>query len=584
MSCDLKATIEEIKARVPVSEIVGRSVKLTRAGQEFKGLSPFKNEKSPSFTVNDEKRFYHCFSTGKHGDVLTWMQEVEGLDFMDAVRALAERAGVALPDRDPAAAARQARARTLTDWMEYAHRHFRRALTGSAGAKAREYLEARGLTPDECQLYGIGYAPKSRTELRDELTAAGAPVADLVECGLLIAPDNGEPYARFRDRITFPIHDPRGRLVGFGGRAMAANAKAKYINSPSTPIFDKGRTLFRYPDAKRAAIDARTGARGLIIAEGYFDAIAFARAGLQHAAAPMGTAITADQLALAWQAGGEPVLCLDGDDAGNAAAIKAAKLALPLIEPGRTVRFCFMPAGRDPDDVMREDGETALRAMASKTSSLAAVLWEHELMAAPVDDPDRVADFKNRLRALVKSIKNAELRKEYAQDFHRRLQEHFAPQRTGKAANRAPAPSSAPQSHPLMHLAQMCLGAAIEFPQIRDREHETLAALPMGPLSALRDALLGVSPECDSLKTRIELIKAGFNDQTLGLDAKRPAINAEFRVEGMTDDQRLERWRIVAAALTERASRITAAAERRERMTEKLAQADTAGFRETATR
>jgi DNA primase len=348
---------DEIRARVRMSDLVGRKIQLKRQGREFAGLSPFKKEKTPSFFVNDEKKFYHCFASGEHGDAFDWLMKMEGLSFMEAAEQLASIAGIPLPKADPEAAKKAEASKSLIEWMELAQRFYSRQLRSNAGADARHYLERRGYGPAEWETYEIGYAPDSRSALKDELIAAGAKPGELIDCGLLIAPeDGGAPYDRFRGRIMFAIRDPRDRLVAFGGRAMSANARAKYLNSPETPIFHKGHNLYRYPQARKAAANPKSGARGLIVAEGYFDAIALARAGIEHAVAPLGTALGEDQMQLLWRAGGEPTLCFDGDNAGRMAANRAAERALPLLEPERTLRFVFLPEGKDPDDMLRDDG------------------------------------------------------------------------------------------------------------------------------------------------------------------------------------------------------------------------------------
>ncbi len=352
---------DEIRARVRMSDLVGRKIQLKRQGREFAGLSPFKKEKTPSFFVNDEKKFYHCFASGEHGDAFDWLMKMEGLSFMEAAEQLASIAGIPLPKADPEAAKKAEASKSLIEWMELAQRFFSRHLRSGAGADARHYLERRGYGPAEWETYEIGFAPDSRTALKDELIAAGAKPDELIDCGLLIAPDDGgAPYDRFRGRIMFAIRDPRERLVAFGGRAMSANARAKYLNSPETPIFHKGHNLYRYPQARKAAANPKSGARGLIVAEGYFDAIALARAGIEHAVAPLGTALGEDQMQLLWRAGGEPTLCFDGDNAGRMAANRAAERALPLLEPERTLRFVFLPEGKDPDDMLRDEGASAL--------------------------------------------------------------------------------------------------------------------------------------------------------------------------------------------------------------------------------
>jgi len=302
--------LEEMKSRIRVSDVVGRHVKLKRQGREFAGLSPFTNEKTPSFFVNDQKGFYHCFSSGKHGDAISFLMEVEGLSFPEAVEKLAGLAGMALPAADPDAERRAARNKKTVSWMEQAQIFFERSLYRDMGKAAREYLKGRGLSQTAAKDFGIGFAPNHFSALKDELMQEGASAKMLIEAGLLVEPeDQGrDPWDRFRNRIMFPIHDLRGRIVAFGGRAMEKDAKAKYLNSPETPLFSKGKLLYNYHRARKAIADPQNPARGMIVAEGYMDVIALSRAGFAHAVAPLGTALTEDQLELLWRAGPSSVL------------------------------------------------------------------------------------------------------------------------------------------------------------------------------------------------------------------------------------------------------------------------------------
>jgi len=292
--------LEELKARVRPSDVVGRHVKLKRQGREYAGLSPFTNEKTPSFFVNDEKGFYHCFSSGKHGDQISFLMEVEGLSFPEAVEALAGMAGMEMPKSDPDAERRAARNKATISWMERAQEFFEKSLYRQEAEAARNYLKSRGLSKTAAKAFGMGYAPDNFSALKDELIAQGAQDKQLIEAGLLIEPEDRSrgSWDRFRGRIMFPIHDVRGRLVAFGGRAMSKDAKAKYLNSPETPIFSKGKLLYNYHRARKAVVDQK--ARGMIVAEGYMDVIALSRAGFRQAVAPLGTALTEDQLGLLW--------------------------------------------------------------------------------------------------------------------------------------------------------------------------------------------------------------------------------------------------------------------------------------------
>ena len=585
--------IDEIKARVRPSDIIGRTVSLKRQGREFVGLSPFKKERSPSFFVNDEKRFYHCFASGKHGDIFTWLEEMEGLSFMEAAERLAGEAGLSLPAPDPQAQQSTQHRKSLVEWMEAAQAFYLRALRTPAAEEARRYLKSRGLTGEDCVRFGIGYAPESRTALKDELVTAGAPVGDLIECGLLIEPDNGSPYDRFRHRIMFPIHDPRGRLVAFGGRALSSDAKAKYLNSPETPIFHKGSMLYRFPEARRAAADPKADIRGLIVAEGYLDVIALARAGLEQGVAPLGTAITEEQLQLLWRAGGEPVMCLDGDSAGRAAALKAADRALPLLQAGHTLRFAFMPDGKDPDDMLREQGATALREVFGKTRSLAELLWEREVELEPLDDPDRRASFRRRIRNLLSQIAEPDIRAEYKREFDNRMEAAFgSPQRRTPYSPRGPkglpklGPTAelrrAQRGSPGVSDARILLLAVIEWPQLAVDQVETLAHLTFGPLDSLRDTVLdacssGQSMHSDRLRAKLD--EAGFAADLRRLDKERGPMRAAMGGADVTAQQSSEAWIKLAAAYMERNEARDRREEIRARLVEEIGRDDSDGVR-----
>src|SRR5579863_307258 len=316
--------LEELKARLPVSEVVGRRVKLKKAGREYKGLSPFQQEKTPSFTVNDQKQFYHDFSTGKHGNIFDFVMETEGVCFPEAVERLASMAGLALPAVTPDAARHEQRRKTLHDVMELAAKFFADTLASRNGAKARGYLADRAISPATQLQFRLGYAPPDRFALKEHLGNQGIPTDDMVEAGLLIGGDDIPlPYDRFRDRVMFPIADARSRVIAFGGRALEKDVPAKYLNSPETPLFHKGDNLYNLAAARLAAHNGSP----LVVVEGYVDVIAMVGAGFTASVAPLGTALTENQLALLWKMADEPILCFDGDRAGQKAAFRATDLA-----------------------------------------------------------------------------------------------------------------------------------------------------------------------------------------------------------------------------------------------------------------
>ncbi|MDN3278097.1 DNA primase [Frankia sp. RB7] len=418
--------LDELRARLSVSEVVGKRVKLKKAGREWKGLSPFQQEKTPSFYVNDQKGFYHDFSSGKHGDIINFVMETDGLPFAEAVERLASMAGLPLPAVTPDAARHEQRRRTLHDVMELAAKFFSETLASRVGAKARGYLADRAISPATQLQFRLGYAPPppERFALKEHLGKLGVSVEDMVENGLLVAGDDiPVPYDRFRDRVMFPITDVRGRVIAFGGRALEKDAPAKYLNSPETPLFHKGDNLYNHQTARKATHDGAS----LIVVEGYVDVIAMVTAGFAGAVAPLGTALTENQLALLWKMADEPILCFDGDRAGQKAAYRAADLALPFLAPGKSLRFALLPEGQDPDDLARSGGRGAIEEVIAAARPLADMVWSRELEGGNFATPERRAALEARIKELSNGIRDEVVRRYYRQDLAERLQRTFAP-------------------------------------------------------------------------------------------------------------------------------------------------------------
>ena len=430
-----KGFLDELKGRIRVSDVVGRKVKLRRQGREFIGLSPFTNEKSPSFTVNDDKQFYHCFSSGEHGDVIKFLEKTENLSFIEAVERLAAEAGMEMPARDPHAAERDKEAATLIDVMAMAAGFFRQKLAEGVGAEARAYLDRRGLKGKTIDDFGIGYAPGDdrgdRTSLLKFLKSKNVTIDQMIEAGLVISgPDIAEPYDRFRNRVMFPIADARGRVIAFGGRALSADAKAKYLNSPETPLFHKGRQLYNLHRARKPAHDEGT----VLAVEGYMDVVGLAQGDIHHAVAPLGTALTEDQIQLLWRMAPEPVLCFDGDKAGLRAAYRAVERVLPMLKPGHSLRFALLPEGKDPDDLVREEGGEAMREILAKARPLSDMLWDKEISSGSWDTPERRAKLEADLEAAVAAIGDPKVRSHYAEAIRERVRRFFcgaAPRQSG---------------------------------------------------------------------------------------------------------------------------------------------------------
>ena len=416
--------LDELRSRLPVSDVVGRRVKLRKAGREWKGLSPFNKEKTPSFFVNDQKQAWFDFSSGKNGSIFDFVMATEGVTFPEAVERLAVMAGLPLPQVTPEAEAREERRKTLHDVMELAAKFFEATLASRAGAKGRGYLADRGLDPASQVQFRLGYAPAERFALKEHLGGHGIPVPDMVEAGLLISGDDIPlPFDRFRDRVMFPITDFRGRVVAFGGRALDPEAPAKYLNSPETPLFHKGATLYNGAAARQAA---HQGAP-LIAVEGYIDVIAMVRVGFAATVAPLGTALTEEQLALLWRMADEPILCFDGDGAGRRAAYRAIDLALPHLKPAKSLRFAALPSGQDPDDLARSGGRAALDEVLAAARGLADMLWLRETETGQFDTPERRAALEARLSEITSGIGDESVRKYYRQDLEGRLRSLFAP-------------------------------------------------------------------------------------------------------------------------------------------------------------
>lgn len=517
--------IEELKARLRPSDVIGRTVKLKRQGREYVGLSPFSKEKSPSFFVNDDKGFFHDFSSGKHGDVISFLQETERLSFVEAVQRLAAEAGMTLPAEDPQAAEREQKRQGLTDWMDLAQKWFAANLRRSVGKTAREYLERRGLPEDQWERFGLGYAPNDREGLKAALVQRGARPGDLVEAGMLIAPEGGgQPYDRFRDRLMFPILDSRGRIVSFGGRAMNPDDRAKYLNGPESPLFHKGATLYGLPEARRILGAESKGEQGIVVVEGYMDVIACQRAGIP-AVAPMGTALTEEQMERLWRVSAEPVLCFDGDAAGRRAAYRAIERALPLLKSGRSFRFALLEGGQDPDDILRDKGAPALRQAVGNTLPFVDVLFQREAEAEPLDTPERRAGLKGRLRTAAATIQDRDLADQYRQAlfdrfdilFPRRAPQQNTGQRTGGRWRPGPPPKQGQTaegaqamqalSRSIEPVAAALAHGAVDDPERMDDHLEAIAAHGFG------------DPALDGLAQ--ELVRLRFAGQTLDSAALR---------------------------------------------------------------
>jgi DNA primase len=441
--------LDELRHRINIAELIGRKVRLTRRGRNHTGLCPFHTEKSPSFNVQEDKGFYHCFGCGVHGDAFTFVMETEGLSFREAVEKLAAEQGMESPLKGQRSAKDEkgASGRTLYEVMDLAAAWFEAQLAGPQGVAARDYLKSRGLDGAARTRFRLGFAPDGRTALIGHLSSMGVSLDEIVAAGLAGQPEGGgDPYDRFRARVMFPIFDVRGRCIAFGGRTLLPEGKPKYLNSPETPLFKKSAVLFNHQSARAAAAKGQP----VIVAEGYVDVIALVMAGFEGAVAPLGTALTEDQVALLWRMADEPILCFDGDKAGQAAASRAIDRTLPELEPGKSLRFAILPGGQDPDDLIRAQGRDAMAWVLDAAKPLIDAVWERELHALDPSTPERVAGLRARLRALAGEIKDVDLRRDYAQALNDRLKALVEERRpnSGSSKNGQDAPRAPRSTQP----------------------------------------------------------------------------------------------------------------------------------------
>ncbi len=558
--------LDDIRTRLPVSSVVGRRVRLIKRGREYVGLSPFSNEKTPSFTVNDEKGFYHCFSTQEHGDIFTFLMKTQNLSFIEAVERLAEEAGLEMPKATPQEAAEAARDTKLREAAEAGCAFFEQMLHASEGRPALEYLKNRGLTDATIKRFRLGYAPNGNL-LKNKLTARGVS-EDLLLDVRLVSPgkDGRESFDFFRDRVIFPILDMRGRPVAFGGRVMG-EGEPKYLNSPDTPLFHKGQMLYGFSLARAPAGDKRE----VIVAEGYMDVIGLAQAGFTHAVAPLGTAMTEAQLAILWRLAPEPILCFDGDRAGRAAALRAAERALPLLKPGLSLRFAMMPAGKDPDDICRREGAEAMQAVLQAAVPLSDVVWQQLLAQNPADTPERRAGLERAAQAKAGVIADESVQGQYRQLFKTRLFELFrAPsggQGGGKGAKgrgfpfgkgrKGPTPdrfAGFPPSRPpgdadsaRKHRERILLATLLTHPDIFDHVEERLGRLDFADsrLDLLRQtALIHVAqdPELDFGGLQAHLASIGFAAELETLLNSTTYVHAGFARPTAPKEQAITGW------------------------------------------
>jgi DNA primase len=523
--------LDELRQRLSLVQVISRKVKLTRRGREHMGLCPFHAEKTPSFTVSDDKGFFHCFGCGAHGDVIGFVMRSDGLTFPETVERLAREAGLPIPVSSPEERERTQRQATLVSAMETAAAWYEQQLKLPVGRQALDYLKQRGLSEATISRFRLGYAPEGRTALREALAKAGVPLELAIEAGLIGKGEDGNIFDRMRGRVIFPIADRRGRVIAFGGRILG-EGQPKYLNSPETPLFHKGRTLYGLGQALRPARDAGE----IIVAEGYMDVIALAQAGFAQAVAPLGTALTEEQMGELWRLVSEPTLCFDGDSAGERAAARAAERALPLLKPGQSLRFALLPAGEDPDTLIIAQGAAAMRKVLDDALPLAEMVWRAGVQGRHFDTPERRAGLRQEVRERLSKIADRPVHEAYRADFDRRLDALFGqgtqaarPNTAGKW--RAGGPGEKRRFGPPPALGgeavrqatpdhfrlqgEVILAALINHPSLVAARIETLAHLnlPAGQLDKLRQAIIDHAahhPDLDPEGLKDHLISQGF--------------------------------------------------------------------------
>jgi len=516
--------LDELRARVGLAALIGRRVRLQRRGREFQGLCPFHNEKTPSFTVNEDKGFFHCFGCGAHGDQISFVMQAEGLSFPDAVERLAAEAGLAVPQPTPEAKAQADRQASLLEVVEAAAEVFATALESAEGQAARAYLDERDVSEASRQRFRLGFAPARRGFLTQALSARGIAPAQMVEAGLAKRDeDGGRLREYFFGRVIFPIADRRGRILGFGGRRLGEEGP-KYLNSPDGTLFHKGTLLY---NLGAAAEGLRAGAEALLVVEGYMDVIALTQSGFAAAVAPLGTALTENQLQLAWRFTEEPLLCFDGDAAGRRAALRVVERALPLLQPGKSLSFAFLSEGEDPDSLLRKRGRDGLKEVLAQRQPLAELVWAQAAGDGLPATPERWAALKYWLLETARQVAEPSVQESYRGYL---LDRYYAARRQGRSPTGSlptrgkrggPPERQAPnlvKPDPAGRRRQAeseLLAIVLNQPQLAVRYDEELVRAELGAadLNAFKVAVLdclAAHPELDSTTLRRQVCALGY--------------------------------------------------------------------------
>ena len=514
MQSDLQKFLDELRSRLSVADVVGEKVKLVRKGREYIGLCPFHNEKTPSFTVNEAKGFYHCFGCGAHGDIVRFEMDANGLPFMDAVQKLAHKAGLAIPQFSKENSLEHQKRQSLFEIMELAVSFYEKQLKMPVGQKGLEYFYHRGLDEALIKKFRLGYAP-SNNDLKAYLKSKGVNEFDMSELGLIVTPQEGSKQARdfFKDRVMIPIFDKQNRPIAFGGRILG-DGQPKYLNSPETTLFNKRRMLYNYNFARDAGYENKR----LIICVGYMDVIALDKFGFSYAAAPMGTALTEDQINEAWKVVNEPILCFDGDGAGIKAALRSVDRALPILKPGYSLQFMFLPDKMDPDEFLRAKGADAFEKLFADTMPLTELLWQKNTRGKPSDTPERKALIEKNLKEEVSKINDKDVRTFYAQEMRKRISEAYG--MPLRAQTKKTPQSYAKNKQPLGDVdLRYILSALILYPPLIDELQEKILMFDLSKFQFLpmMNILFEHAREIENTDEVMTLLKDGGFEKELSL-------------------------------------------------------------------
>lgn len=553
--------LDELRSRLTLSDVIGRKVSLKRTGREYSGCCPFHNEKTPSFTVNDDKQFYHCFGCGAHGSVIDFVMNHDNLSFIEAVEALAAEANMQVPKASPEAVKKANLAKSLHALLEDATKWMEAQLRAPENEPAYKYVRDRGMSEEQLSSYRIGYAPGDRQAIRQALNAKGYTDKQMIEAGVLRPPGkDGQPYAFFRDRIMFPVPDRRGRVVAYGGRILPDHLRppetgdytpAKYMNSSDTPLFHKGRMLYGEPHARQAAIDGEP----VIVVEGYVDVMACAKAGYKGAVAPLGTALTEDQVTLLWkmipQDEKVPILCFDGDNAGRRAAVRAVERILPQIKPNHSARIAFLPEGQDPDSLINAQGAKAFKAVLDSALSLNDFIWQHYTRGKNLNTPEARAGLSHMLEQEALKIPDRDVQYYYRQDFRNKIRKAFSSYKqdwkTGRAQSAGGTSIRRPSFSKRRLIEAALLAALINHPHLIEEVEEQLGSINVMDkgLDALRQHILSLGDREGAIDTEAlqhTLMQAGFEGDIRGICSDALYTHAGFAKPGEQVEKVREGW------------------------------------------